>query len=77
VREWTMVRMRSSDLLEENAKIERWVDELGDAGAANGALLAALACTQWDIGCAHAAAAMLALHGELPERGVVILEGAS
>jgi 3-oxoacyl-[acyl-carrier-protein] synthase-1 len=77
VREWTMVQMRIDDLVEEGARVERWVEELGDAGAATGALLAVLACMQWQVGCAPAGAALVALHSESPERGVVILEGAS
>lgn len=77
VREWTMVQMRMDDLIEEGARVERWVEEFGDAGAATGALLAVLACVQWQTGCAPAGSAFIALHSESPERGVVVLEGAS
>ena len=75
VREWTMVQIRSHDLL-ASTRIEHWVEQLGDAGAATGALLAVLACMAWKTGFAPADTALLALHGDTPERGVVLLEAA-
>jgi 3-oxoacyl-[acyl-carrier-protein] synthase-1 len=73
-REWAMVAMRSQDLFTPEARQDRWVEELGDTGAASGALLAVLACLGWQTGHATAGSALIALHADGPERGVILLE---
>jgi hypothetical protein len=55
---------------------DRWAEELGEIGAASGAMLAALACMLWRAGCAPDAAVLIALHGDRGGRGVILLEEA-
>ena len=70
VHEWQEVARRA--LPRDRVEL-RMVDHLGDLGAATGAMLAAMACTWWRIGCAPAPAALIALHSLLAERGLILL----
>jgi 3-oxoacyl-[acyl-carrier-protein] synthase-1 len=73
--EWSQVaiRARFADGVSE------WhpADDLGDVGAASGALFLAMACTLWATGCPVGRAALVALHAEGVERGVFVLGGAA
>lgn len=74
VREWSMVHIRSVGLFAEDARQDRWAEEMGDAGAAMGALLAVLACIAWKVGFAPARSTLIALHADGPERSALLLE---
>jgi len=71
VREWDLVSMRGS--LAEGAIHDRLVDDLGDMGAASGAMLGAVVCELFQSGGAPSAMACVALHAEGPERGAFLL----
>lgn len=68
-REWAMVSVRGG--IANDAEHHRPVSELGDVGAATGALFLAIACRHWDAGCAPAQRVLLALHSEGGERGAI------
>ena len=71
VREWTQVRMRGS--VAEGATVDRFAEDLGDAGAASGAVFAAIAHELLVTGAAPAEAACIALHADGPARGAFSL----
>lgn len=72
VREWTMASLR---VLEEDDDVviheERLTDDLGDVGAATGAMFAVIACEYFAARCAPSSSAVIALHSEDRERGVL------
>lgn len=72
VREWALVQIRAAFAPE--AVHTRGPDDLGDVGAASGALFAAIATASWRTGAAPAPSALVALHAEGTERGVLLLE---
>lgn len=45
----------------------------GEVGAASAALLVAMACVQWQIGCGVGDMALVATHSDGPERGALVL----
>ena len=71
-REWAMASQRA---VPPEAHETRWVWDTGDVGAASGPLFATIALAHCRLGCAPSERAMLALHSEGAERGVVVLEG--
>lgn len=60
-------------LIERSSHHTRWLDQLGDVGAATGPCLAAMASAYWAVGCAPAPAALIALHSEDGQRGAILL----
>ncbi|MBI4955254.1 MAG: hypothetical protein HY908_24740 [Myxococcales bacterium] len=76
VREWSTAEIRCGELL-ASARHDRLTGELGDVGAAAGALLLAIACTYLRVGCAPARSALVVLSSEGPARGVFVVEAAS
>lgn len=66
-REWAMVSVRGG--IANDAEHHRLVAELGDVGAASGALFLAVACRHWAVGCAPSPRLLVALHSEAGERG--------
>jgi 3-oxoacyl-[acyl-carrier-protein] synthase-1 len=73
VGEWSKVEVRC-ELTPERVRHDRLPDEAGDVGAASGALMLAIACTSWEVGCAPAGAALFALCSEGPARGAFVAE---
>jgi 3-oxoacyl-[acyl-carrier-protein] synthase-1 len=74
LREWMFASSRGA--LADDAVHSRFVEDLGDMGAATGPSLAAMVCTLWRVGCAPARSAVVALHSEGVERGAFVLEEA-
>jgi 3-oxoacyl-[acyl-carrier-protein] synthase-1 len=75
IKEWTFVRMRNSPPFEEGQTIEtRLYDELGDVGAASGAVHAVFASMAFRTGFAPAREVLVALASEGPLRGAFALE---
>ncbi len=70
--EWVKVAIRSKDVFPPDARHDHPVEEMGELGAASGAVLLAVAATAWETGFAPADLALLALHSEGPERGLVL-----
>lgn len=70
--EWEKVSFRGS--LADPVVHDRLVLDIGDLGAATGAMYAAIVCTWWRIGRASGQTAAIALHSEGPERGAFLLE---
>lgn len=70
--EWSLVAIRAR--LREDCQEWRPADDLGDVGAASGALYLTLAATLFAAGCAPGPSALIALHAEGAERGVFVLE---
>jgi len=75
MREWGMVNMRG--VLDRDGVESRWVEDLGDTGAASGALFLGVATQWWRSGVAPGPRAVIALHSEGPERGVLVVEEVS
>jgi 3-oxoacyl-[acyl-carrier-protein] synthase-1 len=75
IREWQLAAARGS--FGEGFIEGRLVEDLGDMGAATGAMLGTIACSLWRAGCAPASSAVVALHSEGVERGVFVLEEAA
>lgn len=74
VKEWTFVRMRNQEAFDDAATVEmRICDELGDVGAATGAVYTAIACSAWKLGFAPADQALVALSSDGPARGAIAL----
>ena len=70
VKEWSFVRIRNRSAFDEAKTIEtRLYDELGDVGAASGAVHAAYACMAFRLGFAPAPEALVTLASEGPARG--------
>jgi 3-oxoacyl-[acyl-carrier-protein] synthase-1 len=76
ISEFSKVEIRSKDLLQNGFRHEALAEELGDVGAASGALLLAWACAHFLAGSAPAERVLLALHAEGQERAVVVIEAA-
>lgn len=72
VNEWSMVATRSRDILPEGAQHDRFAEEIGDLGAASGAVLLVIASVFWRAGCAPSDTALVALHSDGPERAVIL-----
>lgn len=72
VREWSFAAMRG--VLAEGAVESRFAGALGDLGAATGPVLIVIACTFFELGCAPATSAAVALHADGAERGAILLE---
>lgn len=70
-REWAMVTLRGG--IARDAEHDRLVGELGDVGAATGALFLAIACEHWRARCAKSNRLLVALHSEGGERGTIEL----
>lgn len=76
-KEWSFVKTRNPELFDPSATVEeRPLTELGDAGAASGALLLAYVAGALKLGFAPASKALIALTGEGAERAAVAVEGA-
>ncbi len=74
VKEWSFVRIRNREHFDDNKTIEtRLYDELGDVGAASGAVHAAYACWAFRAGFAPAPEALVTLASEGPARGAFAL----
>ena len=71
VREWTQVAMRGS--IAEGAKVDRFAEDLGDCGAASGAVLAVIAHELLVTGAAPAENACIALAADGAARGAFSL----
>jgi 3-oxoacyl-[acyl-carrier-protein] synthase-1 len=71
VNEWSLASMR--EVLDEGCEHTRPVGELGDLGAASGAVLLALAVELFDAAAAPASRAVVALHSEGAERGLLVV----
>lgn len=72
LREWERARGR---IVRSDSIDSHWVWDTGDVGAASGALFSTIALSMCDLGCAHSTSALLALHSEGGERGLVAVEG--
>ncbi len=70
--EWDLAAGRAFD---PDTQTARWSAELGDCAAASGALFAAIACRQLEVGAAVASKILVALHSDGVDRGVFVLEG--
>lgn len=75
IAEWTKVRLRVDEL--RGVRHDELAREIGDTGAASGALFLAAAVSLWRAGCAPGEALLMALHAEGPERGALLLERTS
>jgi len=77
-KEWTFVSIRNRDRIHSGeARLDHLGQLMGDAGAASGGLAATYATQAFRTGFAVADEALLALHSDGDERGVVVLEAAS
>lgn len=73
-KEWTFVRIRNNEALDEAKSVEsRLCDEMGDVGAATGALYTAFVCSAWKLGFAPANQALVVLSSDGPARGAIAL----
>ncbi|MFT3764724.1 MAG: hypothetical protein QM820_04285 [Minicystis sp.] len=70
--EWTKVAIRSKDIFPDDARHDRPIEEMGEIGAATGAVLLVLAAMSWQTGWAPAETALVALHSEGPDRGLIL-----
>lgn len=74
VKEWTFVRIRNREVFDDAGTVEmRLCDELGDVGAASGAVHTAFACSAWKLGFAPADQALVLLASDGPARGALAL----
>lgn len=73
VDEWTKVAHRCNDVFADEVLHDRPIEEMGELGAASGAVILAGTVTAWQAGVAPADLALLALHSEGPERGLVLI----
>ncbi|MRG92162.1 hypothetical protein [Polyangium spumosum] len=77
VKEWSFVRIRNREAFDEARTVEtRLYDELGDVGAASGAVHAAYACLAFRLGFAPAPEVLVTLASEGPARGAFALGAA-
>lgn len=75
VQEWSFVSIRNHGAIEPGATIEtRPSDELGDLGAATGAVYLVLASVAFELGFAPAREVLISLRSEGLERGVFAME---
>lgn len=70
--QWSTVMIQA---LPQDVRCDHYVHQLGDVGAATAPSLVALACAQWQLGCAPATHALIAAHSNDAERGVLLLRG--
>lgn len=76
-KEWTFVRIRNSEAFDDAGTVEsRLCDELGDVGAATGAMHTAFVCSAWKLGFAPANQALILLASDGPARGAIALGAA-
>jgi 3-oxoacyl-[acyl-carrier-protein] synthase-1 len=74
VKEWTFVRIRNSEAFDDAGTVEmRLCDELGDVGAASGAVHTAFACAAWRLGFAPADQTLILLASDGLARGAIAL----
>jgi len=74
ISEFSRVQIRSKDLFTEDFHHDALAEELGDVGAASGALLLAAACVHFRAGSAPAERVLIALHAEAQERSVLVID---
>lgn len=74
VKEWTFARIRNGEVFDDTGTVEmRLCDELGDIGAASGAVHMAFACSAWKLGFAPGDQVLILLASEGPARGAIAL----
>ena len=74
-KEWTFVTVRHHDVIVGGKTREDYLGQVaGDMGAASGAVAAAFATVALESGFAPANEALIALHSDWDERGVVVME---
>jgi 3-oxoacyl-[acyl-carrier-protein] synthase I len=74
VKEWSFVKMRNSETFDDSVTVEtRLCDELGDIGAASGAVNTVFACTAWKLGFAPADQVFVFLASDGLARGAIAL----
>ncbi len=74
-REWTMVQFRLKKEIPDTHRYDRFVADMGELGAATGAMFLAIAYQWWNVGCRAQANALLALHSDEVERGGLLVNG--
>ncbi|WP_437483329.1 beta-ketoacyl synthase N-terminal-like domain-containing protein [Sorangium sp. So ce1014] len=74
VDEWTSAFLRNHAVFTQDVAHEAALLQTGDLGAASAAVLAAMAVTRWETGCAPGVRALIATHSDGPERGAMVLE---
>ncbi len=75
IKEWTFVRIRNRERFDDDKTVEtRLYDELGDVGAASGAVHAAYACQAFRLGFAPGPQALVTVASDGPTRGAFALE---
>lgn len=72
IEEWELVAVRND--LDVRVAHDRFLEHLGELGAASGAVLLALAVAFWRTGAAPCGRALLALHSDGPLRGTIAVE---
>jgi 3-oxoacyl-[acyl-carrier-protein] synthase-1 len=73
VDEWQLAMQRAHEVFTVDAVHEQPLLSTGDVGAASVPMLAAIAATRWQTGCATGSMALLAGHSDGPLRGAVLL----
>jgi 3-oxoacyl-[acyl-carrier-protein] synthase I len=74
VKEWSFVRLRNREAFDDGATVEtRLCDELGDVGAATGAVNTAFACAAWKLGFAPADQTLVFSASDGLARGAIAL----
>jgi 3-oxoacyl-[acyl-carrier-protein] synthase-1 len=75
VKEWTFARIRNRERFDDDRTVEtRLYDELGDVGAASGAVHAAYVCQAFRLGFAPGPQALITVASDGPTRGAFALE---
>lgn len=75
IKEWTFARIRNQALFNDEVTVEtRLYDELGDVGAASGAVHAAYACQAFRLGFAPGPQVLVSVASDGPTRGAFALE---
>jgi 3-oxoacyl-[acyl-carrier-protein] synthase-1 len=69
--EWSKASLRA---LPRNISHSKWVWDLGDVGAASGAMYTTIAITLCRMGAAPSTRAVMALHSEGPDRGALLID---
>ena len=73
VDEWQLASGRSFRCFTDDARHDQPLLKTGDVGAASAAMLAAMACTHWELGSAPGDVALIATHSDGAERGAMVL----
>ena len=73
VDEWEMAASRAFKVFVPSVPHEQPLLVTGDVGAASASLLSVIASVRWQTGCGLSDHAVVALHSDGPERGVIIL----